>query len=77
MTDATYFSWKAKYSGLTVSELIRFKASEEENRKVMQIEADHLWISDEIAEQRTRFGRPRQQIMLKREGIIIYAKTIG
>jgi len=40
MTDATYYNWKAKYSGLTVSELKRLKALEEENRKLKQIVAD-------------------------------------
>jgi putative transposase len=39
-TDATYYNWKAKYSGLTVSELKRLKALEEENRKLKQIVAD-------------------------------------
>jgi putative transposase len=40
MTDATYYNWKAKYSGLTVSELKRLKALEEENRNLKQIVAD-------------------------------------
>jgi putative transposase len=31
MSDATYYDWKAKYAGLTVSELKRLKALEEEN----------------------------------------------
>jgi putative transposase len=37
MSDATYYNWKAKYSGLTVSELKRLKALEEENRRLKQI----------------------------------------
>lgn len=37
MSDATYYSWKAKYAGLTVSELKRLKALEEENRRLKQI----------------------------------------
>jgi putative transposase len=40
MSDATYYNWKAKYSGLTVSELKRLKALEEENRKLKQIVAE-------------------------------------
>jgi putative transposase len=40
MSDATYYNWKAKYSGLTVSELKRLKALEEENRRLKQIVAD-------------------------------------
>ena len=37
MSDATYYNWKAKYAGLTVSELKRLKALEEENRRPNQI----------------------------------------
>ena len=37
MSNATYYNWKAKYAGLTVSELKRLKALEEENRRLKQI----------------------------------------
>jgi putative transposase len=37
MSDASYYNWKAKYAGLTVSELKRLKALEEENRRLKQI----------------------------------------
>ena len=40
MSDATYYNWKAKYAGLTVSELKRLKALEDENRRLKQIVAD-------------------------------------
>jgi putative transposase len=40
ISEATYYNWKAKYSGLTVSELKRLKALEEENRKLKQIVAE-------------------------------------
>ena len=40
MSDATYYNWKAKYAGLTVSELKRLKAMEEENRRLKQIVAE-------------------------------------
>ncbi len=40
MSDQTYYNWKAKYSGLTVSELRRLKALEEENRRLKQIVAE-------------------------------------
>ena len=40
MSDATYYNWKTKYSGLTVSELKRLKALEEENRKLKQLVAE-------------------------------------
>ncbi len=34
MSDASYYNWKAKYGGLTVSELKRLKTLEEENRRL-------------------------------------------
>ena len=40
MSDASFYKWKAKYSGLTVSELKRLKALEDENRRLKQIVAD-------------------------------------
>ena len=40
ISDATFYTWKAKYSGLTVSELRRLKVLEEENRRLKQLVAD-------------------------------------
>jgi len=40
MSEATYYNWKIKYAGLTVSELKRLKALEEENRRLKQIVAE-------------------------------------
>jgi putative transposase len=40
MSDASYYNWKAKYAGLTVNELKRLKALEEENRRLKQIVAE-------------------------------------
>jgi len=40
ISDATYYNWKAKYAGLTVSELKRLKGLEDENRRLKQIVAD-------------------------------------
>ena len=37
MSDATYYNWKSKYAGLTVSELKRLKSLEEENQRLKQI----------------------------------------
>jgi len=39
VSDATFYRWKAKYAGLTVSELKRLKALEDENRRLKQIVA--------------------------------------
>lgn len=40
MSDAAYYNWKTKYAGLTVSELRRLKALEEENRRLKNIVAE-------------------------------------
>jgi putative transposase len=40
MDDQTYYNWKAKYAGLTLSDLRRLKALEEENRRLKQIVAE-------------------------------------
>lgn len=40
MSDATYYNWKTKYAGLTISELKRLKTLEDENRRLKQIVAE-------------------------------------
>ena len=40
ISDATFYKWKAKYSGLEVSDLRKMKALEEENSKLKRIVAD-------------------------------------
>jgi putative transposase len=40
MSNASFYHWKTKYAGLTVSELKRLKALEDENRRLKQIVAD-------------------------------------
>ena len=42
MSEATQYNWKTKYAGLTVSELKRLKALEEENRRLKQIVAEQV-----------------------------------
>ena len=40
MSDASYYNWKAKYAGMTVSDLRRLKTLEAENRRLKQIVAE-------------------------------------
>ncbi len=40
ISDASYYNWKAKYAGLSVSELKRLKALGDENRRLKQIVAE-------------------------------------
>lgn len=37
MSDATYYNWKAEYSGMTTSDLKKLKSLEHENRRLKQI----------------------------------------
>ena len=40
ISDATYYNWKSKFGGMTVSEAKRLKALEEENRQLKKLVAD-------------------------------------
>jgi len=40
ISRATYFNWRSKYSGVTVSELKRMKELEAENAKLKRMYAD-------------------------------------
>ena len=40
ISDATFYNWKAKYSGMTVSEARRLKEREAENGKLKRLRAD-------------------------------------
>lgn len=40
MSEATLYNWKAKYSGMAVSEARRLKELEDENRRLKKLVAD-------------------------------------
>ncbi len=40
MSDATFYNWKAKYGGMSVSEARRLRTLEDENRRLKQIVAN-------------------------------------
>ncbi len=40
ISDATFYKWKAKFGGLTISEVKRLRALEDENRKLKQLVAN-------------------------------------
>ena len=42
MSEGTFYAWKAKYSGMTVSEAKRLKALEDENAKLKRLLADTM-----------------------------------
>ena len=40
LSEATFYTWKSKYAGASVAELIRLKHLKEENRHLKQVLAD-------------------------------------
>ena len=42
ITDATFYNWKAKFGGMTVSEAARLRALEEENRRLKKLLAESM-----------------------------------
>ena len=40
ISDGTFYAWKAKYAGLTVSEARRLRSLEDENRRLKHIVAE-------------------------------------
>jgi len=54
ISDATYYNWKAKYAGMTVSELRRLKSLEAENRRLKQIVAEQALDNRTLKELLTR-----------------------
>jgi len=40
MSDATFYKWKAKFSGIEISEARRLRDLEDENRKLKRLVAD-------------------------------------
>jgi len=40
VSDQTYYNWKAKYGGMTVSDARKLKQVEDENRRLKHIVAD-------------------------------------
>jgi len=41
-SDATFYSWKAKYGGMTVSEAARLRTLEDENRRLKKQLAESM-----------------------------------
>jgi len=50
ITEQTYYRWKQKYGGLSISEAKRLKAVEEENSKLKKKVADLILENDVLKE---------------------------
>ena len=42
ISDATFYNWKAKYGGMTVSEAARLRTLEDENRRLKKLQAESM-----------------------------------
>ena len=42
ISEATFYNWKAKYGGLTVSDAARLRALEDENRRLKKLLAESM-----------------------------------
>ena len=42
ISDATFYTWKSKYGGLTVSDAARLQALEDENRRLKKLLAESM-----------------------------------
>lgn len=59
ISDATYYNWKRKYEGMSVSELRKLHALEEENRKLKRIVADKELDIDALKALLEKYGDAR------------------
>lgn len=42
ISDATFYNWKARYGGLTVSDAARLRSLEDENRRLKRLLAESM-----------------------------------
>lgn len=60
MSEGTFYAWKAKYSGMTVSEAKRLKALEDENLKLKKLLAEQMLDMSAMRELLAKmYGPPR------------------
>jgi putative transposase len=60
-SDATFYKWKAKYSGMEVSGAKRLKQLEEENARLKKLLADQILDTAALRELLQKNGRARHQ----------------
>jgi len=60
MSEGTFYSWKSKYGGMTVSEANRLEALEEENARLKKLLAEQMLDAAAMKEllAKTRKGPP-------------------
>lgn len=65
VSEATLYSWKAKFGGMNVSEAKRLKQLEDKNAKLKKLFAEHMPNSAALRE------------LLSRNGGALYARRLG
>lgn len=61
MSEGTFYAWKAKYSGMTVSEAKRLKALEDENAKLKRLLAEQMLDMAAMKELLSKNGDARRE----------------
>ena len=61
ISEATLYNWKAKYSGMDVSDAKRLRSLEEENRKLKKLLAESMLDQAALKELLSKNGRARRQ----------------
>ena len=61
MSEGTFYAWKAKYSGMTVSEGKRLKALEDENAKLKKLLAEQMLDMAAMKELLSKNGDARRE----------------
>jgi putative transposase len=58
ISEATFYNWKSKFGGMTVSEAKRLKSLEDENRRLKKLVADLTLDKDILQETLSKSGKP-------------------
>jgi len=66
ISDATFYTWRSKYGGLEISEILRLRQLEEENRRLKSIVADQAR-SGLGLKTRQFFGHPQERVKAGRK----------
>ncbi len=61
MSEGTFYAWKSKYGGMTVSDAKRLKALEDENAKLKKLLAEQMLDSAAMRELLLKNGEARRE----------------
>jgi putative transposase len=62
MSEGTFYAWKAKFAGMTVSDAKRLKALEDENAKLKRLLAEQMLDAAAMKELLAKNGRARREV---------------